>query len=186
MVLRKFQTLPKEDAELMLILIEWDIEYKGNWSTLWDNVILCYNHCFCFRFLCNYLCCCCRYLCYRCLYCCLYLCFCLFFVAVAFNIDVAVSVSVAVDVSVAIFYLYCWNVFVKILSAVINVNIIVSVNGTIMNIIKYCIVLVYVFIEFCGSGGGGWYIWLTMLILPLLITFTLTLFKSFFKLGMVK
>ena len=96
-----------------------------------------------------------------------------FAIVVAIYVCVGVCACFSVDVSIYAVCFCCRNSFGEILITFITVNIVASVNGSILNFTKYLILLIYVIIWFCGGGGGGLFIRLIMLIIPLLITFTL-------------
>ena len=78
--------------------------------------------------------------------------------AVTFTIDVVVtaviSTYVYVAIAVAVGYCGCRNNVVKLLGTVVTVNIVLSVDGTTVNVTKYIIILIY-FIIGVGDGVGG-------------------------------
>ena len=84
-------------------------------------------------------------------------------ISVAVSVDVAVYVAVDVDIdddiTSDVHCFHCSNSDVNIFCAVITANIITYFSGTGVNITKYVIILISVFISVGSGGGGGWYIW---------------------------
>ena len=93
-------------------------------------------------------------------------------VAVAVPVPVAVAVAVTIAVYVAVYiasavdYFHFRNNGAETLNTGITVNIIASVYVTYVNVTKYLIILISIISGVGDGGGDGWYIWLTMLILP--------------------
>ena len=102
-------------------------------------------------------------------------------VSVSLSVDFSISVAIDVSVYVAVCYCCCRNSLVNILSTVIAANIVASVSGTTAHVNRYVVILIYIIIGVGVGVDGGYYIWLTMLVLPWLINFALTSFTDSLK-----